>query len=336
MQVILSRQGPRIAKPAWGFTLVELLVVIAIIGILVALLLPAVQAAREAARLTQCKNNLKQMGLACLNYEGAKKHFPPGWDERGLGWTGFILPFMEEQPLFDQLGESTTTKFVPGVGSVTSTSFVWTSGPNAGVLGTPIPAFRCPSTQQPVVVTGDTGSTNGVPSRVPCEYGGCVASDVTCDNTANNCVIPGTSGISQKRDGHNGMFFERSNIRFSEITDGTSKTVAIGERHTDYETVLDNNGMDFWYIGSPQIADGNEWSEFVASTHVPLNYWADARANGLQMEVAFGSWHNVSGAQFAYADGSVQLLNDDIDEQVYVALGSRNGETDREVMRRRN
>ncbi|HVT30678.1 MAG TPA: DUF1559 domain-containing protein, partial [Lacipirellulaceae bacterium] len=96
-----------------GFTLVELLVVIAIIGILVALLLPAIQAAREAARRAQCQNHLKQIALAVLNYESAKKKFPPGFVSQpsqfeSWGWPIFILPSLEEQSLYDQLRPSET------------------------------------------------------------------------------------------------------------------------------------------------------------------------------------------------------------------------------------
>src|SRR5690348_14533615 len=91
-------------RKGFGFTLVELLVVIAIIGVLIALLLPAVQAAREAARRTQCKNNLKQLALGCHTYLSARKQFPPGADRsNGLSWTAHTLPYIEEAALFNQL-----------------------------------------------------------------------------------------------------------------------------------------------------------------------------------------------------------------------------------------
>src|SRR4051794_21681889 len=101
------------ARRSIGFTLVELLVVIAIIGILVALLLPAIQAAREAARRSQCQNHLKQLGLACLNYESAKKRLPQGFISQPSGveawaWSTFILPYIEEQALYDRLSPSET------------------------------------------------------------------------------------------------------------------------------------------------------------------------------------------------------------------------------------
>ena len=116
-----------------GFTLTELLVVIAIIGILVALLLPAVQAAREAARAMSCKNNLKQLGLAMHNYHDTNGKFSFGWSDRGQGWSAAILPQIEQQAIFDSLD--------------------WAEGENWEDVGTPnqracetvISVFRCPS-----------------------------------------------------------------------------------------------------------------------------------------------------------------------------------------------
>ncbi len=109
----LGLASRRDAATLCGFTLVELLVVIAIIGILVALLLPAIQAAREAARRAQCQNHLKQLALACINYESAKKHMPPGFVSQphiteAWGWGVFILPYIEEQAIYDQLSPSET------------------------------------------------------------------------------------------------------------------------------------------------------------------------------------------------------------------------------------
>ncbi|TWT86195.1 Fimbrial protein precursor [Pseudobythopirellula maris] len=324
------QNAPAAGRLAAGFTLVELLVVIAIIGILVALLLPAVQAARESARLSQCKNNLAQMGKGLMNYESTYGHFPAGWDDRGLAWSGALLPFIEEQSLYDLLGESKTSSFVPGLGMVTKVGFSWTNGDNAKVCATNIAVYRCPNSQQ------QPRDNQGIEGRSPTEYGACVSSLVTCDNTAAGCVVTGTVGISQQLTDHNGMFFQESNVKFAEIIDGSSKTIAVGERHTDFDTVLDGNSMDFWHTGSPQISNSNnEWSELVASTQAPLNYWADATANGRHVEIAFGSWHAFRGAQFVYADGSVHLVSDNIEEDVYVALGSRNGENLRETMRLR-
>lgn len=314
-----------------AFTLVELLVVIAIIGILVALLLPAVQSAREAARLSQCKNNLRQMILACQLYEGTNREFPPGWEGSGLGWSGFILPGIEQQTLFDQLELSSRTAnvFVPGVGQIEQVvPATWTSGSNAQVLATPIDTFRCPSSDQPVVISSESGTTSGVPLRTPTEYGGCVGSNISSDNNIG-VLDPFVRGIDSGGTtlDNNGVFFGRP-IRIAEVIDGTSNTIAIGERRLDFDFDIGGagNSLDFWSVGSPQVAgNGNEFSEFVATTHVPINAFRDARASVRTIEVSFGSWH-ITGAQFAMVDGSVMLITDEVDLEAFAALGSRDGD----------
>src|SRR5688500_10904954 len=124
---------PMTLRRAGDFTLVELLVVIAIIGVLVALLLPAVQAARESARRTQCSNNLKQLGIAMHNYHDTYQKFPFGWSDRGAGWSTMTLPYIEQKPLFDTLRFNEADN--------------WDSDntPNERACGTFIPALRCPS-----------------------------------------------------------------------------------------------------------------------------------------------------------------------------------------------
>ena len=137
----------RPAKP--GFTLVELLVVIAIIGILIALLLPAVQMAREAARRMQCSNKLKQIGLALHNYESAYKSFPPGTVDYGVadsqewGWAVFLLPFLEQGALHDQLAPN-DRRFVELLADPVARS----------LCQMPLAVFRCPSDRTPQLLEG--------------------------------------------------------------------------------------------------------------------------------------------------------------------------------------
>ena len=192
-----------------GFTLVELLVVIAIIGILVALLLPAVQAAREAARRTQCNNNVKQLGIALHNYHDSFQQFPSGYIDYGAasnwGWGALILPFMEQGALHEQIG-------------VTRQSLVAASA-TAAPMQLGLKGFRCPSDTGPV--TNDQKQVNSK-SLATSNYVGCNSSDNPSD------ILGTPSGSSTYR--ADGMFFRNSNVTFATITDGSSNVVAIGER----------------------------------------------------------------------------------------------------------
>jgi type II secretory pathway pseudopilin PulG len=183
---------------------VELLVVIAIIGILVALLLPAIQAAREAARRTQCTNNLKQVGLALLNYDSTHKVFPPGYISQfdsngsdtgpGWGWASFILPQLEESPIYSAIHLDLPIEH-----------------PSNGARVSIIPGYLCPTED---LRQGWKVKTAG--------------GTLICEVAESNYVAmfgttePGVDG--------DGMFFRKSKIGFREITDGSSKTIVVGER----------------------------------------------------------------------------------------------------------
>ena len=295
---------------AAAFTLVELLVVIAIIGILVSLLLPAVQAARESARITRCKNHLKQLGVALLLHHDAVGNLPLGWDDEGLGWSAEVLPYMEHQNEYDQI-------------TIINGNIDWSDGAsNEDLLGLVIEEFRCPSMDQPLWLQDGSGS-KAIARRVPASYGACASSEVTSDSIWS--AVPGTPSFQDADYRHDGIFYGHSATLLKDITDGLSQTIMLGERHTAPELKIDGNTMDYWSIGSPQIDAGNEWSEFVGGTGVAFNSWRNADYTGWQVEIAFGSWHN-GLAQFVYADGSVHALGDGIDQHVYAALGSRNGE----------
>ncbi|QDT14591.1 DUF1559 domain-containing protein [Alienimonas californiensis] len=310
-----------------GFTLIELLVVIAIIAILVSLLLPAVQQAREAARRSQCQNNLKNIGLAMHNYQSTHKKFPFAWNSHGTGWSAMILPQLDQQAIYDTL-----TFQESGAGN-------YGSGPdNERMCGTLIPTFRCPS------MTADEhiSSNSGIPGRVPSAYSANISSVSWFDNSNGATKTPEdyywdpnwtdpnpdedifpTFAFSKP---HDGMFWEDSATSFKDVKDGAGQTILIGEVWTDPEFGQDGQGMDHWYIGSPQIdaPDTNECTEFVASTAVPLNTWLDPMSTGFMKEAAFGSEHT-GGAFLGMVDGSVQFVSDTIDFDTYQALGSRNG-----------
>lgn len=288
-----------------AFTLVELLVVIAIIGVLVALLLPAVQAAREAARRAQCSNNLKQMGIGLHNYHDTYLVFPFGWSDRGQGWHACLLPFIEQQPLYNTLQWAEANNW-----DIDNT-------PNELACSTKIKIFRCPSAAIPEFVDNQS-----IAKRVPSCYRGVASSTADSDD-------PGTStaGRHLELTDLEGIFYGNSEIKFKNITDGTSNTFMVGECY--WETFSqDGNQMDFWYIGSPQIdpwpGSATEYSEFVASTGVPMNARTVAGASGYVKELSFTSFHPV-GAMFTFADGSVRFITYSIERPTYQGLGSRDG-----------
>ena len=299
-----------------GFTLVELLVVIAIIGILIALLLPAVQAAREAARRSQCLNNMRQLGIAVLNYESATTTFPYGWNTWGAGWQLPVLPFAELGAIYDTMD----------VAAGSQGPDMWNNGSAYQVAcETVIPVFRCPSMQQPEHV-----SSNGIARRVPSSYRGNAGSEASSDD-AQTITIAGTKGLNEVE--QDGIFYGCSGVRIGEISDGTSHTLMLGESRPMNEFNKDGQSLDFFYIGSPQAWPcrcdggnaGSEVSEYVGTTIFPLNaYVHDMTLSGRAMEIGFGSYH-AGGAHVTLCDGSTKFLMDDIDMDVYKAMGSRNG-----------
>lgn len=297
-----------------GFTLVELLVVIAIIGILVGLLLPAVQQAREAARRMSCSNNIKQIVLGLHNYEAAHRKLPFGWNNHGTLWSAMVLPYVEQQNLYSSL------LFVEsGPGN-------WDSGSaNTLACETVVPVFFCPSMPLPPHL-----DYNGIEKRFPTSYRGNAGSEVTSDDTST-IPISGTKSLEMLD--LNGIFHACSATRFADVIDGLSNTFMIGESHTDPDFVKDGQGMDFWIIGSPQAdpcacnggTGGTEFTEAVGGTYPELN--AQLRTPGVSgqlMELSFGSYH-IGGVTMGLVDGSVSFYSDNIDLSVYRALSTRNG-----------
>ena len=199
-----------------GFTLIELLVVVAIIAVLVGLLLPAVQQAREAARRTQCKNNLKQIGLALLNYESSFRVLPPGYiagtrfidgetdTSPGWSWGAMILPQLDQTPL------STSINFALPVQATA----------NANAIQATLPSFLCPSDQflGPTFPVGD-GLGGSVATVAPASYAGSVGSDATDVSLGLN-----NDGLGD------GVFYRNSSMRMASIVDGASQTIFVLER----------------------------------------------------------------------------------------------------------
>ncbi len=300
-----------------GFTLVELLVVIAIIGILIALLLPAVQAAREAARRMQCSNNLKQIGLALHNYADAFKSFPPGcivsgssndpWaaalstatgssNLHGTSWILQVLPFMELTTLHNQWDFS---KSVTG---------------NAVIAQNDLPAFYCPSRRSEVTETARlinsswTGGGN--------DYGACAGAGKTFSTGTNRPFdTSSTSDPYWQYAARRGIFTRNSGSRFNAIQDGTSNTIAVGEvqRLNDPTDTL-KQSQDGWAVGG---------SATLFSTYEGWQASGSTKVGGMNNEYfeSPGSVHS-GGANFGIGDGSVQFLSENMDRQILRYLGS--------------
>jgi prepilin-type N-terminal cleavage/methylation domain-containing protein/prepilin-type processing-associated H-X9-DG protein len=187
--------GPRGSTPRSprGFTLIELLVVIAIIGVLVALLLPAVQSAREAARRTQCLNNLKQMGLAINTYHDVNNRYAPGgWingatGQRWIAWSALLLPHMEQKPLYDAL----------------NLDLAYNAPANSTAASTVLAVFLCPSSRRVDMQVSGRGG---------CDYGGMYGERITSPNNPPK-----------------GAMLYETTFSAAQIRDGTSQTVFVGE-----------------------------------------------------------------------------------------------------------
>ncbi len=297
-----------------GFTLVELLVVIAIIGILVALLLPAIQAAREAARRSQCSNKLRQLALAVHNYEDTHGNFPsgnlsrlptnydasdwcrtrPGSDSRA-SWTVLILPYLEETAQYDL--------FEFGA-AFTSTSNVQGSTANHREFQTSNPAYQCPSDV-------NSRSTNNNISYYGVQGGG----------TSARC----TSQSADRMFFTNGVLFHNSEIGFRDIRDGTSNVFLIGETKYALTSGGRGDGIVTGWASAGKL-DGWGMPITIAGAVLQINSFPrhGGEADTLNyMTRLFGSFHP-GGCHFALCDASVRFVTDTIDINVYRQLAIRN------------
>ncbi len=279
-----------------GFTLVELLVVIAIIGMLVALLLPAVQHAREAARRTSCVNNLKQIGLGIAQYQFSKTVYPPSntddlfvWDDGGSlpnhSWASLILPYLEESRLNDLVNYKISAM----------------DPANQPAAGTVLPIYRCPSYIGPAL-TEDPHYPPGI--YAVGNYVSICASDI--DHIYAVSVKP------------EGVIYPKSHIKPAEVTDGLSKTMFIAESREE--------GMRVWIDGRtaalsalPYDVDNGTLETVASLNYTPYYYDGDILCK-------FGpSSMHVGGAYHVFGDGSVHFLTDNISATTYVGLCTRAG-----------
>jgi prepilin-type N-terminal cleavage/methylation domain-containing protein/prepilin-type processing-associated H-X9-DG protein len=307
-----------------AFTLVELLVVIAIIGVLVALLLPAVQAAREAARRSQCTNNLKQNVLAILNFHDVKKHQPQyhaairpattpyNYSQPGPVWTVLILPFMEQQALYNRFDKTVTMNDRRN----SQQNAFQPDPPVRHIVGN----YVCPSAEsagQPVFDRrNDAGGFNPEPalglyyaaSMGPTEPDECRF----CTQASMRPLCCQAADYGTSNDSSTGMWGRSDGIRmFKEVTDGLSNTFFLGETLPEQCVYQGAWAVNF----------------SLAGTQIPLNtFEICAQPPGChQLGCGFKSAHP-GGAHFAFGDGRVVFVSEAIDYLVYNALGTRAGD----------
>ncbi len=284
-------------KNTSGFTLVELLVVIAIIGVLVALLLPAVQAAREAARRTQCSNNLKQIGLALINYiDASRGGLPPGIDSTsgtkggggccGFAWSARILPHIEEYSFFKKIDFGYGYNF-------------WEVRKEVRQL---FPFYQCPSAPpNQVVACCNSYLTN--------------PDDVGETNYGNVGTFRATIQAQDAKG--TGLMFLDSGIRIRHVTDGTSTTMVVTETDTKENDPI--KGMVGSQCPNMQCFVGMDWP---GKNQLTTAHGINSAANFLDAPIQS---HHAGGAFAVFLDGHVAFLEETIDQRTLDALGTRAG-----------
>ena len=313
-----------------AFTIIELLVVLAVIGMLIALLLPAVQAVRETARVSQCQNNLKQLGLGVLQHVNIHQQYPTGgwgWSwvgdpDRGFGkrqtggWFYNILPFIEENDLY----------LLPQDGNQNGITEKQKAGANV-MTRTALGIANCPSRRASVPFAKPEGGLFVAFNAADNEPENNVAArgDYAANSGAQPLdeFSPGPSSLSigddpsyHWHDSHipNGISFERSEVKPDQVRDGTTHTIMLGEKYLNpdnYATGLEKSDNESVYTGFNN-------DNFRSAFSPPLR---DLR--GLSDAYLFGSIH-VYGCGFTFCDGSVKTINYDVAPTVFTCLGNRN------------
>lgn len=304
-------------KKNTGFTLVELLVVIAIIGILVALLLPAVQKAREAAQRAQCVNNMRNIGLAVLNYESARRSLPQGrpgcdkysgdpcttqpLDERS-GASAFIaiLPYMEEQALYELFDMD---------GSDSGSKGVWMCGPcpkgntvdRQIAMNARPQSYVCPT-------AGTPEFSSAKPSYAGSDYPPATGDYAFC--AGHNGPALWAEHVLRAKHENTGAFLYKTIVKLKKLKDGTSKSFFLGETIEGHLPRTTNRWTYFF-----------RHADSMRTTEQPLNNTETFDVNGFTLTGSFASKHT-GGGNFCYGDAHVEFINDDVDEDIYVGLGT--------------
>jgi prepilin-type N-terminal cleavage/methylation domain-containing protein/prepilin-type processing-associated H-X9-DG protein len=298
-----------------GFTLIELLVVIAIIAVLIALLLPAVQSAREAARRAQCTNNLKQLGLAALNYEQATGALPGGsysaWDAYHKYWSANFSCFVHMLPYFELQTMYNATNF-----NLTRYAYQ-----NITIAGVKVASLACPSDitdSVPILLPAATGYNFGYDASVPSgtynqaftSYGGCSGTYMSKYYIGISSTNP-TQVLAQM----NGLIYAEGGVKIAQITDGTSNTFIFGERaHVLLTKVDPAYGMSDGSWNTGQYYDTEVCTFYppnLATSSTPIKsfyYYAPGA----------GSSMHPGGLNFGFADGSVHFIKNSISSWTFL------------------
>ena len=308
-----------------GFTLVELLVVIAIIGILIALLLPAVQAAREAARRSQCSNNLKQIGLAAHNYHDTHKTFPPSSVMTGHGPTAWVLllPFAEQSAVADNLDFRYSAFWFGQTGG----------GPNGALMnGVRPPYMICPSSPLPNSVIKPSGGSFEILQGSYVLLSGADDHRSTDHNAQRGYYSGG------------GMFLPNTGVTFAQVTDGTSNTMMVAEQ-SDWGVTSSGAMVDIRSTSNEGHWMGNSYPTFppngngsltsttannhrcfnVTTVRHRINYRLQDAATGNYAQYCNTSLQSAhpGGIQVVLADGSVRFVTETLQMQILRDLANR-------------
>jgi len=304
-----------------GFTLVELLVVIAVIGVLVALLLPAVQAAREAARRSDCQNHLKQLGLAVHNFEGTRKELPLAYTNQSLpgknNWVPFILPYLEQQNLVN--GYDLTID--------------WWINPNRPLVALRLPVLQCPSTPDP-------NRIQDKPETTPPNKTGAVGDYFTPAGVHPdiNLVLPTSEQVNTASDLRGVICWHsaaNTQNTLASILDGTSNSIMVGECAGREDVWRRRIKTPVNFTSTPKVrACGGAWATTDNAYEIGQRKAWDLAFGPIPGQVAinnsnewghcFYSFHP-GGANFLFADGSVRFLGETTNLRLLANLVTRAG-----------
>lgn len=309
-----------------AFTLVELLVVIAIIGVMVGLLLPAVQAAREAARRMSCSNNMKQVGLALHNYHSAHSKFPysvgwggsitagnaiPGADRirNHRGWL-LVLPFVEQQALYDManLSAASGAYVRAGSGSISGPLPGQPGNPNDLVVSTPVQTFLCPSDPNPTNYATTTSAAYSISPGTTTMQGAYTNYDFSVRRTSATANTFTTDAITTRR-----MFGFNDSSKFRDITDGTSNAIAVCETLRGvHDGVPQTWGYSKW------VGNGVDPAYNLGINNLLCCAWDAIPFNRPRSPMRLSAWGtsgsmHPGGAQFTFGDGSVRFISQNIE-----------------------